>query len=327
MTTSPYLIEAQNVVKRFGPIAAVQGVSFTVARGEVVGFLGPNGAGKTTTMRLLTGYYRPDAGRVLIGGLDNQEHDLETKRNIGYLPENNPLYGDLPVAEHLALAAKLRRIGLHQRASAMERAVEQTGLEEVFYRPVNQLSRGYRQRVGIALAILHEPDVLILDEPTEGLDPNQRVEIRELIQRLGQDHTVLLSTHVLQEVEHTCQRLMVIHRGTLVANAPAAELVQRASGARHITVELDGGDAAADLAGLPGVRRVDTEDGPEGRRRYLMTVSREEEDPRPRVFSLAAQRGWVLWELFEEAPRLEEIFRLLTQTGEEREQAQERGGG
>jgi ABC-2 type transport system ATP-binding protein len=198
------LIQVEDISKRFGNVAAVSGVSFEIQRGEIVGFLGPNGAGKTTTMRLLTGFYRPDTGRVRIDGLDTQEHDLKVKRGIGYLPENNPLYSELPVVEHLSLTSELRGIPRAERKNVFERVVEETGLESVYYRPVNQLSKGFRQRVGLALAILHEPDVLILDEPTEGLDPNQRVEIRELIRDLGRAHTVLLSTHVMQEVEQTC---------------------------------------------------------------------------------------------------------------------------
>ena len=308
------LIQVEGISKRFGNVAAVAGVSFEIDRGEVVGFLGPNGAGKTTTMRLLTGFYRPDTGRVWIDGLDTQERDLSVKRGTGYLPENNPLYADLAVVDHLTLTAELRGVPRSDRRRAFERVVEETGLEPVYYRPVSQLSKGFRQRVGLALAILHEPDVLILDEPTEGLDPNQRVEIRELIRTLGRAHTVLLSTHVMGEVEQTCERLLVMNHGVLVADAPVQAILQQGAGAaRQVVAEIEGPDAASELAALDGVDGVETETtaSPE-RRRYVLTVSGAG-DPRPRVFALAAGTGRVLWELRVEAPRLEEVFRSLTQ--------------
>ena len=307
------LIQVEGISKRFGNVAAVSGVSFEIQRGEVVGFLGPNGAGKTTTMRLLTGFYRPDDGRVWIDGLDTQEHDLRVKRGIGYLPENNPLYAELPVVEHLALTSDLRGIPRSERKTVYERVVAQTGLESVYYRPVNQLSKGFRQRVGLALAILHEPDVLILDEPTEGLDPNQRVEIRDLIRDLGEAHTVLLSTHVMQEVEQTCERLLVMNYGALVADAPVKSILQQGAGAsRQVVAEIEGPDFSSQLGELPGVDSVSTEAVDPGRTRYVLSVSGAE-DPRPRVFSLAAENGRALWELRVEAPRLEEVFRSLTQ--------------
>jgi ABC-2 type transport system ATP-binding protein len=311
--TSRPLIQVEGISKRFGDVVAVSGVSFEIQRGEVVGFLGPNGAGKTTTMRLLTGFYRPDEGRVRIDGLDTQEHDLRVKRGIGYLPENNPLYAELPVVEHLTLTSDLRGIPRSERNTVFERVVAQTGLESVYYRPVNQLSKGFRQRVGLALAILHEPDVLILDEPTEGLDPNQRVEIRDLIRDLGEAHTVLLSTHVMQEVEQTCERLLVINHGVLVADAPVKSILQQGAGAsRQVVAEIEGPDVSSQLGELAGVDNVSAEAVDPGRTRYVLSVSGTE-DPRPRVFSLAAENGWVLWELRVEAPRLEEIFRSLTQ--------------
>ncbi len=307
------LIQVEAISKRFGQVVAVADVSFEINRGEVVGFLGPNGAGKTTTMRLLTGFYRPDAGRVWIDGLDTQERDLSVKRRIGYLPENNPLYADLPVEQHLTLTAELRGIPRSDRRVTFERVVEETGLEPVYYRPVGQLSKGFRQRVGLALAILHEPDVLILDEPTEGLDPNQRVEIRELIRALGRAHTVLLSTHVMGEVEQTCERLLVMNRGVLVADAPVQSILQQGTGTtRHVIAEIEGPDATAELRELAGVEDVEVEPTMAGRQRYLLT-SHGEDDLRPQIFSLTARTGRVLWELRVEAPRLEEVFRSLTQ--------------
>ena len=307
------LIQVEGISKRFGQVAAVADVSFEINRGEVVGFLGPNGAGKTTTMRLLTGFYRPDTGRVRIDGLDTQERDLSVKRGIGYLPENNPLYADLAVVEHLTLTAELRGIPRSDRQRTFERVVEETGLQPVYYRPVGQLSKGFRQRVGLALAILHQPDVLVLDEPTEGLDPNQRVEIRELIRTLGRAHTVLLSTHVMGEVEQMCERLLVMNHGGLVADAPVYAILQQGAGAtRHVVAELEGPDATSELGELAGVDGVEAELTTTGRQRYVLTVSGDD-DPRPQVFSLAARSSRVLWELRVEAPRLEEVFRSLTQ--------------
>ena len=211
------LLTLTDVSKRFGSITAVDGVSFSVDRGEVVGFLGPNGAGKSTTMRVITQYLEPDRGQVLLDDRPLSELGRLAKRRIGYLAENNPLYGDMLVADYLAFIADLRQLTGAERARAFDEAVPATGIASVFYRPIGNLSKGYRQRVGLAQAILHRPDLLVLDEPTEGLDPNQRAEIRRLITELGRERTVLLSTHVLSEVEHMCARLLVISGGRLVA--------------------------------------------------------------------------------------------------------------
>ena len=225
-------LKVRGVIKRFGSRAAVDNLSFDVRRGEVVGFLGPNGAGKTTTMRMLTSFYTPDEGTLLVNGIDTQESDIETRRSIGYLPENNPLYADLLVKEYLSFVADLRRMPMSERRANTERTVEETGLEEVFYRPINQLSKGYRQRVGLAQAILHRPPILIMDEPTEGLDPNQRITIRELIRSLGQERTVMLSTHVMQEVQASCERVLMIARGRLVADSLVTDLLKHTTAPR-----------------------------------------------------------------------------------------------
>ena len=235
-TSADITIDVRGVSKGFGPFKAVQNLSFQVNKGEVVGFLGPNGAGKTTTMRLLTSYYTPDTGSILINGVDNAEQDLETRRSIGYLPENNPLYEDLLVSEYLDFVADLRGMKGKPRKSNLDRTVEEAGLAEVFHRPISELSKGYHQRVGLAAAILHRPSILILDEPTEGLDPNQRISMRDLVKSLGQDRTVLVTTHVMQEVETTCERVLVINRGKLVADSPVDELLQLAPGLRRVYV-------------------------------------------------------------------------------------------
>ena len=212
-------IQVQDVNKNFGQFKAVQDLSFNIKKGEIVGFLGPNGAGKTTTMRLLTSYYTPDTGNILINGIDNAEHDLETRKSIGYLPENNPLYEDLLVSEYLSFIADLRGMKGPIRKNNLEQTIEEAGLSEVFHRPISELSKGYHQRVGLAGAILHRPSILILDEPTEGLDPNQRISMRDLVKSLGVERTVLVTTHVMQEVETTCERVLVINRGRLIADS------------------------------------------------------------------------------------------------------------
>ena len=217
-------IEVEHATKIFGNRKAVDDVSFQIGRGEVVGFLGPNGAGKTTTMRMLTSYYTPDVGTVRITGVDTQDSDVETRKRIGYLPENNPLYGDLLVHEYLNFVADLRGLSAEDRGRNIDTTVDEVGLKEVYYLPVSFLSKGYRQRTGLAAAILHRPEILIMDEPTEGLDPNQRLSMRELIRSLGTERTVLLSTHVLGEIEGTCDRLLVIDRGKLIADDPVASI-------------------------------------------------------------------------------------------------------
>ena len=310
-TSADVTIDVRGVSKGFGPFKAVQNLSFQVNKGEVVGFLGPNGAGKTTTMRLLTSYYTPDTGSILINGVDNAEQDLETRRSIGYLPENNPLYEDLLVSEYLDFVADLRGMKGKPRKSNLDRTVEEAGLAEVFHRPISELSKGYHQRVGLAAAILHRPSILILDEPTEGLDPNQRISMRDLVKSLGQDRTVLVTTHVMQEVETTCERVLVINRGKLVADSPVDELLQLAPGLRRVYVEVEGEQIETVLATLPSVESVSRLDPINGRKRYIVNLSGGE-DPRPDIFRLATQKSWTLWDLHEERMRLEDVFHSLT---------------
>ncbi len=307
-------LKVRGVTKRFGSRAAVDNLSFDVRRGEVVGFLGPNGAGKTTTMRMLTSFYTPDEGTLLVNGVDTQESDLETRRSIGYLPENNPLYADLLVKEYLSFVADLRRMPMSERQENTDRTVEETGLEEVFYRPINQLSKGYRQRVGLAQAILHRPSILIMDEPTEGLDPNQRITIRELIRSLGQERTVMLSTHVMQEVEASCERVLMIARGRLVADSLVSDLLKHTTGAKRVHVELEGDRVEGVLNNLSGVESIEREDSADGRKRYVLSVE-QDADPRAEIFETAKRRGWTLWELHEDAVDLEDVFHELTAEG------------
>lgn len=309
------LVELQNVGKRFGNVRAVDDVSFSIGRGEVVGFLGPNGAGKTTTMRIITQSLEADEGRVEVDGRPLSDDPLAARRSIGYLPEANPLYGEMLVAEFLEFVGRLRGLGPEARRSRIDEVVAQTGIGEMFYRPIAQLSKGYRQRTGLAQAILAEPDLLILDEPTEGLDPNQRTEIRRLITDVGADRTVLLSTHVMQEVRATCDRLLIIHRGRLIADG-SVEALLAGSGAR-VSVELEAEEETAReaLRALPSVaeaRPVSARRRDGGDRPRFLLVGTPGEDPRPEVFDLARDRSWRLWELKLESEDLEGLFRDLT---------------
>ena len=315
-TSTEITINVKDVSKGFGPHKAVRNLSFAVKKGEIVGFLGPNGAGKTTTMRLLTSYYTPDSGQILIKGTDNTENDLETRRSIGYLPENNPLYEDLLVSEYLDFVADLRGLRGSDRKSNLDQTISETGLSDVYYRPISELSKGYHQRVGLAGAILHKPAILILDEPTEGLDPNQRLSMRDLIRSLGKDRTVLVTTHVMQEVENTCERVLVINKGQLVADSPVDEILQLTPGLRRIYVEIEGTEIESGLSELGSVESVERLDPINNRKRYRVNLSGSS-DPRPEIFKIATQKGWVLWELHEERMRLEDVFHTLTVANQE----------
>lgn len=301
----------ENVAKTFDGVTAVDGLSFSVDRGQVVGFLGPNGAGKSTTMRMITQYIEPNRGEIRLDGVPLQDAGREAKRRIGYLPENNPLYTDMLVTEYLTFAASLRGLDGPARARAIDSAVVSTAIESVFYRPIGELSKGFKQRVGLAQAILHQPDLLILDEPTEGLDPNQRVEIRRLIGELGKDRTVILSTHVLPEVQHTCSRLLIIHKGSIVAEGPVSQLMAQAQGLVQIAVEVAGQGVVEGLEGLDGVRRVIPGAATGGRMTFTVTAEGSRE-LRPAIFELAKARGWTLYELHQEGGNLEDLFRQLT---------------
>ena len=304
------MISVESVSKRYGGVTAVDHLTFEVERGEVVGFLGPNGAGKTTTMRMITGTLQPDEGAVLLDGVPVASDPLAAKRRIGYLPEANPLYDELIVAEYLDYVADLRGLSHQEAKSGVAAAVEETDIGAVFYRPIGECSKGYRQRIGLASAILHRPEVLILDEPTEGLDPNQRVEIRRLVSTLGRERTVLLSTHVMQEVEATCSRLVILSQGKLAAAGSVQALLASKTGGARYVVEAEGGGVAESLAGLPGVTSHSSE-LVSGRARVTLEAAGERE-LRPEIFALARDRGWTLWELHRERASLEQLFRSLT---------------
>ncbi len=304
------MISVENITKRFGPLLAVDALSFQIDRGEVVGFLGPNGAGKTTTMRMLTGTLQPDAGRVLLDGRSIGDDPEAAKRCIGYLPEANPLYEEMLVCDYLEYAGRLRGMDGAELRRGVRAAADETGLEAVFFRPVSEASKGYRQRIGLAAAMLHRPEILVLDEPTEGLDPNQRVEIRKLINALGRERTVLLSTHVMQEVEATCTRLIIVSHGKLAADGSVSTLLAGQAGLASYTVEAQGDGVAAGLAALPGVESH-TAESVDGRTR-VKVMARGPDDLRPAISRLARDRNWTLWELHRERASLEQLFRQLT---------------
>ncbi len=304
------MISVEGVTKRYGSIVAVDRATFDVDRGEVVGFLGPNGAGKTTTMRMLTGTLQPDEGTIRFDGEPIADNLTAAKTRVGYLPEANPLYEDMLVCEFLEYVARLRGLDDAEARAGIGRAAEETGLEDVFFRPISEISKGYRQRTGMAGAILHEPEILVLDEPTEGLDPNQRVEIRKLVSSLGSERTVILSTHVMQEVEATCDRLLVISRGAIAADGTVSELMDAGRDISRYTVEAAGDGVVEALRGLPGVADH-TAEAVDGRVRVCLETKGDHE-LRPEIFNLATRHGWVLWELRRERATLEQVFRELT---------------
>jgi ABC-2 type transport system ATP-binding protein len=307
------VIEVQHLTKRYGPLTAVDDVSFKAERGEILGFLGPNGAGKTTTMRVLTGYMPPTDGKAIVAGYDVLEQPIEAKQRTGYLPETPPLYPDMTVADYLTFCARIKRVPRLERTSRIHTAMERTKIVDVAERHCGKLSKGYRQRVGLAQALLHNPEVLILDEPTAGLDPKQIIETRRLIKELGGDHTIILSTHILPEVSQTCNRIVIINRGKVVAVDTPDNLTARLRGSETMYVQLDaqGADGAAALTAVPGVTRVSVSD----KRDHVTGYEVESESGRDVRRELAAAvvgRGWGLLELRPMRMSLEEIFLQVT---------------
>jgi len=315
------MIEVENLTKRYAGVTALNGVSFTVGRGEIVGFLGPNGAGKSTTMRILTGFIPATSGRVRVGGTDVMEDSLEVRRRIGYMPENNPLYGDMRVREYLKFRAKLKGVARAERKDRLDEVMEMTGITDVRRRVIGQLSKGYRQRVGLADALLADPDLLILDEPTIGLDPVQIRQVRQLIKDLGKRHTILLSTHILPEVEMTCNRVIIIHHGKILASDAPANLVKKlhAGGVIVAEVRAPGPDVEAKLRSLEGVAEVRTTALENG---FVQATVEPKPgaDPREKIFQAAVASGWLLRELSRSRTTLEDIFVQVTREEDEAEE-------
>jgi len=313
------MIEVEGLTKNYGPTRAVDNVSFGVRRGEVLGFLGPNGAGKSTTMKMLTCFLAPTAGRAVVAGHDVFDDSLEVRKHVGYLPEDTPIYRDMTVVEFLQFAAELRGMEPGKIGGRIREIGQRCGLSDVAGKLVGELSKGYRQRVGLAQAMLHDPDIVILDEPTSGLDPNQIVEIRSLIKEIGREKTVILSTHILPEVQATCSRVVIISGGKLVADGTPDELRARERGGRYrVVVESNGvaKDAIRDrLASLAGVTRCEAITGEDGSHSFAIDAG-SSSDLRKPIFRTAVDNRWTLLELAREAASLEDVFRNLT-TGEE----------
>jgi ABC-2 type transport system ATP-binding protein len=315
------VIEVEHLTKRYGPITAVQDVSFQVHKGEILGFLGPNGAGKTTTMRVLTGYMPATEGRVVVAGHDVFEQAVKAKRRTGYLPETPPLYPDMTVREYLQFVAKIKGVPSGDRKARVEQVMARTWISDMGGRACGKLSKGYRQRVGLAQALIHNPDVLILDEPTAGLDPKQIIETRRLIKELAGDHTIILSTHILPEVSQTCDRVVIINKGRVVAVDTPDNLTRRLRGAETMFVHVDGArasEAAAALAKVPGVVRVEPlENAASGTFEVESEMGRDVRRELARAIVLG---GHDLLELRPTRVSLEDIFLTLT-TEEQPEEA------
>lgn len=307
------MIKVENLTKNFGAKRAVDGISFTVERGEVLGFLGPNGAGKSTTMRIVTGFIPPTGGSVTVGGFDMLENPIPAKRLIGYLPENAPAYTDMTVHAFLKFAAEIRGLRGAARAAAVQRVVEMCFLESVLHQSVDTLSKGYRHRTCFAQSIIHDPDVLILDEPTDGLDPNQKHEVRQIIRRMGEKKAIIFSTHILEEVDAVCSRAVIIDRGRIVANGTPDELRRKSDWAGAVTLRVSGvsmDEARNRLGRLRGAKKINTEAAGS---RVLVTVfphTAGDGDLTREV--MEATSGWQVDGLRTEEGRLDEVFRNIT---------------
>ena len=299
-------VVVKNLSKQFGEQKAVDDISFTAFKGEILGFLGPNGAGKSTTMKIITCYLPQTTGEASVSGFDTRTDSLEVRKIIGYLPENNPLYNHMYVREYLDFAGRIS--GVSKRQSRIEEVIEQTGLGVEQHKFIHQLSKGYRQRVGLAQALLHDPEVLILDEPTSGLDPNQLASIRQTIKEIGREKTVIFSTHIMQEVQALCDRVIIINKGRLVADDPIEELIARTKSRQKVQVQFQDSDSVkkSDLH-FPFVLDVKSS----GENRFDI-YGDGKDDIRPFIFRKAVENGWTLLELKQPEESVEDVFRKLT---------------
>ncbi len=310
-------IKVENLTKYYGEQAAVNNISFEIKTGEIVGFLGPNGAGKSTTMKMITTYLTPNSGKISVEDLDTAENSLEVRKRIGYLPEQNPLYQDMNVIEYLEYAAELESVPKANIKAAVKNVVDKCGLEEVRYKDIGELSKGYKQRVGLAQAMIHDPQVLILDEPTSGLDPNQIVEIRKLIKELGKEKTLILSTHIMQEVQALCDRVLIINRGEIVADGTPDELQKSFKGENIINVDVrkDANTKKEDLVKafkeIPKVKRVEVVK--ENEESITFNIhSDSDADIKESLFKKAVSMNLNLLSFKQESGSLEDVFRKLT---------------
>jgi len=307
------MISVNGVTKFYGDFKAVDDISFTVRDGEITGLLGPNGAGKTTTLRMLTSYLNSDAGSIKVGDFYADKSPLDIKKIVGYLPESAPIYGDMLVYDYLSYIAEIRGI---ENKSRIREIADLCALNEVMHKNVNELSKGYKQRVGLAHSMMHDPEILILDEPTSGLDPNQIIEIRNLIREIGKKKTVILSTHILSEVEATCDRVVIINRGRVVADDRTADIKSSVSGSSSVLVRVKGPsyeEFSAELGTLNSV--TDVKEVPDEEFISARVKGNSDNDMRPEIFRLIAGKDWLMYEMRQESVSLENVFRELTTGG------------
>ncbi|MBN2062916.1 MAG: ATP-binding cassette domain-containing protein [Deltaproteobacteria bacterium] len=308
------MIHAEDLVKYYNDLCAVDHISFDIQKGEIVGLLGPNGAGKTTTLRMLTGYLMPTSGSILVGDYNINENPLEIKKMLGYLPESAPLYHDMLVYDYLNYVADIRELDSGKKRSRIRELADLCGIGEVMHQTIGELSKGYKQRVGLAHAMMNDPEILVLDEPTSGLDPNQIIEIRDIIKEIGKEKTIILSTHILSEAEATCDRMMIINNGKIVADDSTEVLKESAGGEALIKITLKNTDfaaAKAEFEGIDGVTEITGDDTIDGHTK-LTLKSRSNVDIREEIYNHIKQSDWVLLELFQETRTLETVFRELT---------------
>lgn len=307
------MIEVRGLTKTYGVERAVDNVSFEVKQGEVLGFLGPNGAGKTTTLKVVTCYLPPSEGTVYVDGEDVREETVHIRQKIGYLPEHTPLYHDMITYDYLAFIGSMRGIVSNDLPKRIAEMADVCGLGEVLSKKIEALSKGYRQRVGLAQAMIHDPPILILDEPTTGLDPNQIVEIRELIKAVGKEKTVILSTHILPEVQASCDRVLIIHRGRLVADGTTQDLKASFSGGQRVQFGVKmSAETVSETLMEWGKVQIQNQESSNGTESLFTLTSIQEEDIRPELFGLAVEKGWTLTELHQDQVNLEDVFRELT---------------
>lgn len=305
-------IVVDKITKLYGVQKAVNEVSFKVKTGEILGFLGPNGAGKTTTMKAITCFFAPNEGDIKVGGVSIHEDAETIKKNIGYLPESNPLYPAMPVIDYLTFVAELHGLEKERIKSRILEMVNVCGLQKEKHKKIGELSKGYRQRVGLAQALIHDPAVLVLDEPTTGLDPNQIVEIRELIRKIGKEKTVILSSHILAEVEATCDRILIINKGKIVADGTAGELRKKARGEEIVKITIEGGEAPAIYNALHEIASVSLVDTISKGDNTFQVHSKPNMSSRKDIFTMCVNKGWYLTEMTPSETKLEDVFRELT---------------
>jgi len=308
------MIHVENLTKYYHTLCAVDQINLDIQKGEILGLLGPNGAGKTTTLRMLTGYLKPSSGSIFVKGLSIDQHVLEIKKALGYLPESAPLYHDMLVFDYLNYVAAIREINGNQKLDRIRRLADLCGINEVMHQPIGELSKGYKQRVGLAHAMMNDPEVLILDEPTSGLDPNQIVEIRKIIRQIGKEKTIILSTHILSEAEATCDRIVIINQGKIVADGGTENLKQSIGGQNFMDLSLQNADfktveeTFAGISGIEGVTRV-----AENNKTLNIRLSYQStHDLRPEIYRKIRATEWIILDFHQKTQSLENIFRELT---------------